>query len=68
MSDASTVPEHIRLAAEQHGLGTALKLFPDGVKAAYERGTRPLGAPPKGNSPIASPAHIFNPARFEQDK
>ena len=52
--------------AEQHGLGKALKLFPDGVKAAAERGQKPLGAPPKGNSPIASPAPIFNPARFEK--
>ena len=68
MSDAWTVPENIRLTAEQQGLDKALKLFPDGVKAAHERGTRPLGAPPKGTSPIASPAHIFNPARFEQDK
>jgi hypothetical protein len=68
MSDASTVSEHIRLTAEQHGLGKALRLFPDSVKAAHERGTRPLGAPPKGTSPIASPAPIFNPARFEQNK
>jgi len=68
VSDASKVPEHIRLAAEQHGLGKALKLFPDGVKSAAERGLKPLGEPPKGTSPIASPAHIFNPARFEQEK
>ena len=68
MSDASKIPEHIRLAAEQHGLGKALELFPEGVKAAYERGTRPLGGPPKANSPIASPAPIFNPASFERDE
>jgi hypothetical protein len=68
MSDASKIPEHIRLAAEQHGLGKALKLFPDSVKGAYERGLKPLGAPPKGISPIASPAAIFNPSRFEQDQ
>jgi hypothetical protein len=66
MSDASKLPEHIRLAAEQHGLGKALKLYPDGVRAAAERGLKPLGAAPKGNSPIASPAHIFTPARFER--
>jgi hypothetical protein len=68
MSEAMKVPEHIRLAAEQQGLGKALKLFPDGVMAAYERGTRSLGEPPKGNSPIASPAPIFDPARFEQSE
>ncbi len=67
MGDAS-VPESVRLAAEQHGLGKALKLFPEGVKAAAERGMKPLGEAPKGNSPIASPAPIFNPARFERGK
>jgi hypothetical protein len=66
MSEASKVPESVRLMAEQHGLGKALKLFPDGVKAAAERGLKPLGAPPKGNSPIASPAPIFDPARFDK--
>lgn len=67
MTDASTVPEHIRLAAGQHGLGKALKLFPEAVNAAYERGTRSLGEHP-GVTSIASPAAIFNPARFEQDQ
>lgn len=66
MSDAPKVPESVRLLAEERGLTKALKLFPDGVKAAAERGLKPLGAPPKGNSPIASPAPIFNPARFER--
>jgi hypothetical protein len=68
MSDAPTVPDHIRLSAEQHGLAKALKLFPDGVKAAAERGLKPLGDPPKGMSPIASPAPIFDPARFEKSE
>jgi hypothetical protein len=67
MSDAAKLPEHIRLAAEQHGLAKALRLLPDGVKAAAERGQKPLGNAPKGNSPIASPAPIFNPARFEKE-
>jgi hypothetical protein len=67
MSDASKVAESVRLAAEQHGLGKALKLFPEGVQAAAERGSKPLGDPPAGNSSIASPAPIFNPARFERD-
>jgi hypothetical protein len=68
MSDACKVPESIRLAAEQQGLGKALKLFPDGIKAAAERGLKPLGEPPKGTSPIVSPAPVFDPARFERDE
>jgi hypothetical protein len=64
MSEASKIPEAVRLMAEQHGLAKALKLYPDGVKAAAERGLKPLSDAPKGTSPIASPAHIFNPARF----
>ena len=67
MSDASKTPEHIRLLAEQQGLSKALKLFPDGVKAAVERGLKPLGELPKGTTSISSPAPIFNPARFEKD-
>ena len=51
MSDASNMPEHVRLAAEQHGLGKALKLYPDGVRAAAERGLKPVGQAPKGTSP-----------------
>ena len=43
MSDASKNPETVRLLAERHGLSKALKLFPDGVKAAAERGLKPLG-------------------------
>jgi hypothetical protein len=68
MSDTPDIPEHVRLAAEQQGLGKALKLFPDGVKAAAERGLKPLGAAPEGNAPIAQPAPIFDPARFEHDQ
>ena len=58
----------VRVLAEQAGLGKALKLFPDGVKAAVERGTKPLGDPPKGHVPTASPAPVFNPAAFEAKK
>jgi hypothetical protein len=68
MSDTPEIPEHVRMAAEQQGLGKALRLFPDGVKAAAERGLKPLGEPPKGHSPIAQPAPIFEPARFEHDQ
>ena len=68
MSDTANVPETTRLLAEQAGLAKALKLFPDGVKAAAERGLRPVGDPPKGHVPTASPAPVFNPAAFEQQK
>jgi hypothetical protein len=66
MSNASNVPEITRLLAEQAGLAKALKLFPDGVKSAAERGLKPVGDPPKGHVPTASPAPVFNPAAFEQ--
>jgi len=64
MSSAADNSEAVRLLAEQAGLEKALKLFPDGVKAAAERGTKPLGDPPKGHVPTASPAPVFNPAAF----
>ncbi len=67
MSDASKNPDAVRLLAEQQGLAKALKLYPDGVKAAVERGLKPLGELPKGTTPISSPAPIFNPARFERE-
>jgi len=68
MSDALKNPEFLQWLCEQHGLERALKPFPDGVKAAAERGLRPLGDLPPGNSPITSPAPIFDPARFERDR
>ena len=66
MSDAN-IPDTVRLIAEQQGLSRALKLYPDAVKAAAERGLRPLGAAPPGNSPIASPAQVFDPSRHERN-
>ena len=54
--------------AEQHGLKRALELFPDGVKAGAERGLRPVGAMPAGNSPITHPAPIFSPEQYERGK
>ena len=68
MSDASDISESNRLLAEQAGLAKALKLFPDGVKTAIERGLKPLGDPPKGHVPTASPAPVFNPAAFDKGK
>ena len=65
MSEARD-PEAVRLMAERHGLGKALKLYPHEMKAAAERGLKPLGDSPKGTTPISSPAPIFNPARFER--
>ena len=67
MSDAPKTSDAVRLAAEQHGLSKALKLYPDGVKSAVERGLKPLGALPKGTTSISSPAPVFDPARFERD-
>jgi hypothetical protein len=68
MGNAPDISEVTRLLAEQAGLAKALKLFPDGVKAALERGMKPLGDPPKGHMPTASPAPVFNPAAFEGKK
>ena len=68
MSDAPKTPDAVRLLAEQHGLAKALELYPDGIRAAAERGLKPLGALPKGTTPISSPAPIFNPVRFERDE
>ena len=67
MSEPASGSESLRLATEQRGLSKALKLFPDGAKAAGEKGLKPLGTPAQGISPIASPASVFNPARFEQN-
>jgi hypothetical protein len=68
MSEAANIPEHIRVLAEQAGLARALKLFPDGVNAAAERGLRPLGELPASQSTTTQLAHVFNPARFEKSE
>ena len=65
-NDAQT--EFIHALAEQHGLTAALEKFPDAVMAAAERGLRPVGAMPPGNSPITHPAPVFRAARFESGK
>ncbi len=68
MSSSKNALDIIKPLAELHGLQRALEKFPDGVKAAAERGLRPVGAMPAGNSPITQPAHIFNPDQFERGK
>ena len=68
MSDASKNSEGIRRMAEQHGMAKALKLCAHSVRTAAERGLKPLGELPAGTTSISSPAHIFNPARFERDE
>lgn len=68
MTNSSDIPEAARVLAGQAGLAKALKLFPDGVKAAAERGLRPLGDPPKGHVPTASPAAVFDPAAFGRNR
>jgi hypothetical protein len=60
MADTLT-SDQLRLLAEQADLKRALEKFPDGLKGAAERGLRPLGAMPAGNSPITHPAHVFKP-------
>jgi hypothetical protein len=65
MSDTTKIPEPLRLLAEQQGIARALKLFPDQVRAAAERGLRPLGDLPAGNSATTHPAPVFDPARYE---
>jgi hypothetical protein len=64
MGDEADISQHVRLAAEQQGLGKALRLFPETMKAAAERGLKPLGDHP-GVSPTGAPAPMFDPARFE---
>ena len=65
MSSPPNIPEPVRILAEQAGLTRALEKFSDGVVAATERGLRPLGDH-KGVTPTASPAPVFDPARFER--
>ena len=61
-------PDELRLLCEQAGLRRALEKFPEGVKAAVERGLRPVGAMPPGNSPITHPAPVFNPEYYERGR
>jgi len=68
MNDTLKNPEPLQWLCEQHSLERALKLFPDGVKGAVERGLKPIGDLPPGNSPLIHPAPVFNPARFEKSK
>jgi hypothetical protein len=65
---APEISDTVRLLAEQAGLAKALKLFPEGVKSAIERGSKPIGDPPKGHVPTASPAPVFDPAAFDKGK
>ena len=67
MSNDTKLSDLVRLLAKQQGLERALELYPDGVKAAAERGLKPLGAPPGGHAPLTSPAPVFDPLRFEPD-
>ena len=68
MSNDEKAENVIRILSEQAGLKKALEKFPDGVKGAIERGLRPLGAMPPGNSPITHPAQVFNPEQYERGK
>jgi hypothetical protein len=68
MANDLKTSDTIRVMAEQQGLARAIELYPDAMKAAAERGLRPLGAPPAGTSPILSPAPVFDPTRFEKNR
>jgi hypothetical protein len=68
MSNDEKNSSFLRALAELYGVQRALEKFPDGVKAAAERGLRPVGAMPPGNSPITHPAPIFDPATYERGK
>jgi hypothetical protein len=68
VSDASKAPDRMRLLAEQAGLERALKLAPDIVAAAAERGLRPLGKLPAGLTPTTTPAPVFDPTSYEPKK
>jgi hypothetical protein len=68
MVEPKKIPDVIRVIAEQQGLARALNLYPDAVKAASERGLRPLGEAPDGTSAVASPAPVFDPTRFEDER
>jgi hypothetical protein len=67
MGEPSAILDAVRLMAERRGLGKVLKLYPHEMQAAAEKGLKPLGELPKGTTSINSPAHIFNPARFEKE-
>jgi hypothetical protein len=67
MSDAPISAEQLRLLCEQAGITRTLELFPDAVKAAAERGLKPVGDH-AGISPTASPASVFDPTRFERSE
>jgi hypothetical protein len=62
VSDASKASGDVRALAEQAGLGKAFALAPDIVAACVERGQHPLTKTP--DSPITTPAPVFDPASF----
>ena len=66
MSDAPISPEQLRLLCEQKGLRVRVKLFPDGVKAAAERGLRPVGDPPGRHLADRLAGAGVDPSRFEK--
>jgi hypothetical protein len=62
MSEPSKAPDKVAALAEQAGLGKAFALAPDIVAACVERGQHPLTKTP--DSPITTPAPVFDPASF----
>jgi hypothetical protein len=68
VSDASKVSDRVRLLAEQAGLERALKLAPEIVAGAAERGLKPFGKLPAGLTSTTTPAPVFDPAEYEPKK
>jgi hypothetical protein len=66
MSDAPKAAQDVAVLAEQAGLGKAFRLAPDIVTACIARGRHPLTRSPE--SPVATPAPVFDPADFEPAK
>jgi hypothetical protein len=62
VSDASKASGDVRALAKQAGLGKAFAIAPDIVAACVERGQHPLTKTP--DSPITTPAPVFDPASF----
>jgi hypothetical protein len=61
-SKPDTPPADImRALVEMRGLDRTYEKFPETVRAAFERGRRPIGSFPENFSPLTEPASRFAP-------
>lgn len=58
--EQSPAPDLLRQLAEKRGLAATFERFPEVVRGAEERASRPLASPPSG--PLTEPAGVFDPA------